>query len=283
MKKHILASIVIPIKDNSDMLKKCLDSISKQNYRPIEVIINDDKKFPSGDNEELAKKFDSRKLKIVYVKKNEGMAQARHSGFLISSGECVLHLDSDMTLGKKVIKECVQKIDPYGGLIIPEKSVASDFWGNCRKLERECYLGDESIECARFYKREAYEKIQYHDDSLVFSEDRDVHIRIKKTGYKIGRINSFIYHHEGKNKLTTQFKKRFYYGTTGERYINKHPLEALIQANIIFRPAFFRNWRLLAKNPHLTIGMFVLRLAEFTAFTAGMIYNRFFSSRRKKL
>lgn len=283
MKNHILVSILIPIKNDSKKLKKCLESLYNQTYRPIEVIINDDKKSPSEDNKQLAKKINSQKLKVVYFNKNEGMAQARHSGFLVSSGECILHLDSDMTLTKNLIKECVQKIDSYGGLIIPEKSVASDFWGNCRKLERECYLGDESIECARFYKREAYEKIGYHDDSLVFSEDRDVHIRIKEAGYEIGRINSFIYHHEGKNKLTTQFKKRFYYGTTGERYIKKHPLEALIQANIIFRPAFFRNWKLLAKNPRLTIGMFILRLAEFTAFTAGMIYNRFLSSRGEKL
>lgn len=275
MVNYPLVSIIIPIKNDSRKLEKCLKSIKNQSYKNIEVLVNDDKINPSLENKKIVNRFNTKKLKVIYLNKNEGMSQARHTGFLASKGEYILHLDSDMTLQRDVAEKAVEKMKGYGGLIIPEKSIANDYWGKCRSLERTCYLGDESIECARFFSRQAYEKIGYHDDSLVFSEDRDVHIRIKQAGYNIGRINAYIYHHEGKNKLISQFKKRFFYGKTGERYVKKHPLAAIKQANVLFRPAYLRNWKLLLKHPGLTIGMFTLRILELTAFTGGMIYNKF--------
>jgi len=153
--------------------------------------------------------------------------------------------------------------------------------GKCRALERSCYIGDESIECARFYRSNVYKKIGYHDDTLVFSEDKDVDLRVREAGYKIGRIKSFIIHHEGKNKLFNQLKKRFYYGTTGERYVKKHPKAAFRQANVLFRPAYLRNSKLLAKHPIFTFGMIILRITELTAFATGMIYTRLLSKKLK--
>lgn len=276
--KNSLVSIVIPVKNASGELQRCLSSIKKQTYRPIEIIVNDDKNSPSKKNEEIVKKFNKKTLIAFYANKNTSMAQARRTGFLASKGKYVLHLDADMTLSRNLIKEAVNTIgrlgNSYAGLIIPERSKAQDFWGKCRALERSCYIGDESIEAARFYRSDIYKKIGYHDDALVYSEDKDVDLRVRDAGYKIGRIKSFITHHEGENKLISQFKKRFYYGTTGERYVRKHPREAIIQANIIFRPAYLRNWKLLAKDPTLTLGMFILRIAELIAFTTGMFYSR---------
>lgn len=278
-----LVSIVIPVKKSSKELGRCLNSIKNQNYRPIEVIINDDKNSPSYENEKLARTFNTKILRIKYMTKNLSMAQARHTGFLETVGEYVLHLDADMTLSKNLIEEAVKKMkflgNSYGGLIIPEKSRAQDFWGKARALERRCYIGEETIECARFYRTDVYKKIGYHDDALVYSEDKDVDLRVREAGFKIGRIKLYIIHHEGRSKLLNQFKKRFYYGTTGERYIHKHPREAFLQANIIFRPAYFKNWRLLLSHPILTIGMFILRISELFAFSMGMIYARIFKER----
>ena len=273
-----LVSIVIPVKDRTQELKRCLASIKKQNYNPIEVIVNDDQKSSSQENKKLIKIFNTKSLRVIYITENKSMAQARRTGFLESKGKYVLHLDADMTLPINLIKEAVGIMEKlgksYGGLIVPEKSQAQDFWGKCRALERSCYVGDESIEAARFYRSAVYKKVGYHDDALVYSEDKDVDLRVRKAGFKIGRIKSFIVHHEGENKLINQFKKRFYYGTSGEKYLRKHPREGLLQANIIFRTAYLRHWKTLIKHPILTIGMFTLRFSELAAFATGMLYAR---------
>lgn len=272
-----LVSIIIPLKktNNAD-LKGCLSSIYNQSYPIIEVIVNEDKNETSNKNKALCIQYNKPSLKVIYLRENQGnTTEARNYGYKFTKGAFIFHLDSDMKLSKNVIKECVKAMDQFDAMIIPEKSVGKGFWAKCRSLERSCYIGDDIIESARFIKRDVYEKVGKHDKRIVFSEDKDLDLRIRNAGYKIGRIKSFIYHDEGEIKIWNHFKKRIFYGKTAESYIRKHFLFSLMEGNVIFRPAFFRNWKKLIIHPILLLGIFFLKIIEFAAVFLGIIYSKF--------
>ena len=64
--------------------------------------------------------------------------------------------------------------------------------------------------------------------------------------------------------------KKYYYAKKIRNYLMKHPKEGKKQINI-FRPAFFRNWKILIKHPVLLSGMFVMKVLEFSAAGSGYL------------
>ena len=87
-------SIVVPVYNTEKYLRRCIDSITNQTLKNIEIIIVDD-----GSKEECAalcdeiSKTDSR-IKVVH-KKNGGLGFARNTGFEAATGEYIGFVDSD--------------------------------------------------------------------------------------------------------------------------------------------------------------------------------------------
>jgi arabinofuranan 3-O-arabinosyltransferase len=187
-----------------------------------------------------------------------------------------------MELTPPVVEECVKEIfkEKVHAIIVPEVSVGEGFWTKCKALERSCYIGDDSIEAARFFKKCVFLDVGGFDEELVGTEDWDLNQRIKKAGYKIGRINAFIRHHDGRLSLWKTMKKKYWYGKTLEKYIGKHPEEAKQQLKLI-RPAFTRNWKKLAKDPINAAGLTILKTCEFWATEIGYLKGKFLISKQK--
>ena len=178
-----------------------------------------------------------------------------------------------MELTPRVLEECVDKVsEGYDAVIIPEVSVGVGFWAKCKSLEKKCYLGDESIEAPRFFKRNLLLSIKGYDPKLEFGEDQDLNLRIRKAGYLIGRINSFVIHHEGKLSLRKTIFKKYHYGKTLKHYWKKHPREAKQQI-LPLRSAFLKNWKKLKQDPIHTIGMFFMKACEYFLFLLSHIIN----------
>ena len=87
-------SIIVPVYNTEKYLKRCIDSITNQTLKDIEIIIVDD-----GSKEECAmlcdefSKKDSR-IKVVH-KINGGLGFARNSGMEAATGEYIGFVDSD--------------------------------------------------------------------------------------------------------------------------------------------------------------------------------------------
>jgi glycosyltransferase involved in cell wall biosynthesis len=259
--------VVIPTKNSGETIETCLKSLKKQTCPNIEVVVVDN--HSSDGTKGVAEKFGAK-----FIESKVRRARARNLGVKESGGELILSLDSDMELTPKVIVECVNKVEEgYDLLIIPEVSVGVGFWAKCKALEKSCYIGDELIEASRFFKREAFEAVNGYDPELEFGEDWDLNQRISKAGYRIGRINSLIKHHEGTLSLWKTVKKKYQYGKTLEKYKRKHPNEAKQQLGFI-RSSFMKNWRKLAKNPIHTLGMLFMKTCEFEAASLGYLINK---------
>jgi glycosyltransferase involved in cell wall biosynthesis len=90
-----LVSVIVPCYNSSKYLKTCLDSLQKQTYNNIEVIIIDDGSMD--DSLMIARKIvdgDSR-FKLLINDRNMGVAYTRSRGIRKASGIFVALMDSD--------------------------------------------------------------------------------------------------------------------------------------------------------------------------------------------
>lgn len=97
-------SIIIPVYNVENYIKKCLDSVFAQTEKDYEVIVvNDGTKDNSMD---IVKNYD---VKIVN-QKNQGLSEARNTGLKNAKGEYILFLDSDDYIEKNLLKELNKSI-----------------------------------------------------------------------------------------------------------------------------------------------------------------------------
>ncbi|SRR5712692_5126183 len=240
-------------------------SIRSQAYRPIELIVVDN--HSSDETYDIAR----RHADIVDTFGPERSAQ-RNRGAQLAHGDYLLFVDSDMTLSPRVVGDCLEAVMASGkpGVIIPEVSIGQGFWAHARALERSCYIGDDTIEAARFFSRAEFEQSGGYDEHLVAMEDWDLSRRIAR-GRRLPRASSNIKHDEGRLTIVSALAKKRYYGAASRAYWRKYGRPAWGDANLMFRPAFLRNWRRLLRHPLLTAGFLCMKSLETAAATLGAI------------
>lgn len=98
-----LISVIVPVYNGQDYLADCIDSIEKQTYGNLEVIIIND-----GSTDRTAEVCD--KLQTVYDNvhvlnlDDEGVSAARNAGIEMSKGEFVTFVDADDRVRPEMIK-----------------------------------------------------------------------------------------------------------------------------------------------------------------------------------
>ena len=98
-----LISVIIPVYNGENDIKKCIDSVINQTYKNLEIIIIND---GSTDNTfKILKEYKNKygdKL-VVIDQKNKGQAIARNNGIKKSTGKYITFLDADDYLKKDFI------------------------------------------------------------------------------------------------------------------------------------------------------------------------------------
>lgn len=100
-----MVSVIIPVYNVEKYLRRCLDSVVRQTYADLEIIlINDGSEDGSGlICDEYAKK-DAR-IKVLH-KQNAGVSAARNDGLDMATGEYVMFIDSD----DYVLANCIETL-----------------------------------------------------------------------------------------------------------------------------------------------------------------------------
>jgi len=257
-----LVSIIIPTKNSSRTIEKCLKSLKEQTYKNIEIIIVDG--FSSDNTCDIIQKYDVRLFSI----KGE-RTKAKNLGITESRGKFLLFIDADMILDKKIIEECVSQFkiqDKLNGVIIPEHSKGSSFWVKVRDFERSFYAGSK-IEAPRFYKKEFVNSVGGFDENIVFFEESTIPQKLEKIGiHDIARIKSYISHDEEDFNLRRWITKKKYYHESAKTYSKEYEDWARLQTSISYRIKLFTSngkWKKLLRHPILTCGLLTLKGVEF--------------------
>lgn len=86
-------SIIIPLYNEEKYIKECVRSVVNQTYKNIEIIVIDDKSTDNSLNE--LKSIKDKRIKIIELKENKGVSNARNIGIKEATGDYICFLDSD--------------------------------------------------------------------------------------------------------------------------------------------------------------------------------------------
>lgn len=93
-KRQSKVSVIIPVYNIQNYLKKCIDSVVSQTLKDLEVIIVNDGSTDA--SLEIAEQYAASDHRIeIYNQKNKGLGAARNTGLAKATGEYVFFLDGD--------------------------------------------------------------------------------------------------------------------------------------------------------------------------------------------
>ena len=147
-------SVIVPVYNVEEWLDQCVESIVKQTYSQLEIILVDD---GSPDNcprkcDEWAQK--DKRIKVIH-KKNGGLSSARNAALEIATGEYVSFIDSDDYIHKDMYKIMLEKLIDTGADVVKcgryldnSESIQEN---KVIELDKE-YTHEEVLDCFFYHK-----------------------------------------------------------------------------------------------------------------------------------
>lgn len=178
-------SVIIPVYNRKEMLKKALQSVFAQTFRDYEIIIVDD-----GSDDGTEEIIESPLRSIVYLKQNNsGVSAARNLGIKNSSSPYIALLDSDDTWHPQKLHMDAEFIKNNPGIKIHQ---SEDIWiregkrvnPQKKHLKKGGWIFPESLDLCMISPSSAvisdiiFEKYGFFDENLRACEDYDLWLRI---------------------------------------------------------------------------------------------------------
>lgn len=163
-----LLSVIVPVYNTSATLKRCFDSICKQTYTNLEIIVVDDGSTDGASDiaDEYAKK-DSR-IKVFH-QENAGESVARNVGLRQVTGDYFTFVDCDDWLELDMYENMMQTIQAHN-VDIAACSWFKDFDNKSEAVQNEGYVQKGSFDREQLltyiYQRDLYRGFTYIWDKI---------------------------------------------------------------------------------------------------------------------
>lgn len=149
-----LISIVVPIYNVEQYLRKCIDSILDQSYKNLEIILVDDGSPDSSGKicDEYAK--EDIRVRVIH-QENTGLSGARNAGLEIANGKYISFIDSDDWIDSKFIETLYHDMKENNAQIAAP--------GFCLAYEDGSYVNDSKVDKLTIYNtQEALETFLFN-------------------------------------------------------------------------------------------------------------------------
>jgi GT2 family glycosyltransferase len=202
-------SLYVPVYNDKQYLKKCLDSVLTQTYPVDEIILIDD-----GSTRNLGEIISNYPVKIITHKKNKGIAAARNTALKNAKNNLLASLDADTAASPNWLENLIKQIKRKnvagagGKLIETNKKGLANKW---RTIHMRQSWGDKTLKNPPFlygnnclYKKNILEKIGgYNDKYKTNYEDYAISKKIMKNHYQLIYTPSATTYHYRKDTITT--------------------------------------------------------------------------------
>lgn len=165
-------SVIIPIYNTREYLRRCLDSICNQTYSNLEIICIDD--GSSDGSEKILDEYKENDPRIIAVHKiNGGESSARNEGIRRVTGDYVTFVDCDDWIQEDMYKVLIdaleaEQADMAIGSWYKDEEESSVAVTN-KKIVREAVFGQSKL-LFYVYERDAYQSFAYMWDKIYKKE-----------------------------------------------------------------------------------------------------------------
>jgi mycofactocin system glycosyltransferase len=229
-------SIVIPVMNRADELRRCLTSLARLTYpqEKLQIIVVDD--GSSDESPEVAREFGALLTPSGGI--GRGPAAARNVGASMASGEILAFIDSDCTASSNWLAELLPtfadpKIVAVGGLVDGMcRESAVDHYENVMSSlslggrELTGGSGDDTFylpSCNLLVRRAAFLQACGFNDAMHVGEDVDLTWRLRDSGWTIAYLPVGRVYHEHRSSIRSFMSRRFDYGTSEGMLQLLHP------------------------------------------------------------
>ncbi|MDR6546845.1 glycosyltransferase involved in cell wall biosynthesis [Chryseobacterium rhizosphaerae] len=209
MNNYPLISLIIPCYNSKHTLEKCLDSVIRQSYNNLEIIIIDD--GSTDGTSKICEDFQRNDERIkVFKQENSGVSKARNKGVELATGEYICFVDSDdwvetnycselynLLVNENVDIAIIEAIyEDENGKVVFNKPISSEkvFEG---KRALALLLEDRIIQShpwGKLYKT-FFLKNVYFPENLKCFEDYSTLFKIFDKAEKVAKSNDKLYHY----------------------------------------------------------------------------------------
>jgi len=203
-----LVSVVIPCYNHGNFIHGAIDSILKQTYQNLEIIIVDD---GSTDKKTISilRKINFPNTR-VYRKENGGPASARNYGIRKSSGEFILTLDADDKFHPTFVEKAVYilqhspetgMVTSYVKRIYKSRIVKTELHGGAVSS----FLLKHDASASLLYRYVCWKDANGYDENIPGFEDWDFAIGVTKKGWNVYSIPEYLFFY--RNVGNSQYKR----------------------------------------------------------------------------
>lgn len=190
-------SVIIPVYNVENYLRKCLNSLVNQTLKDIEIIVVNDGTLDNSQEiiDEYVKKYPKKVVSII--QENGGQGAARNTGLLHAKGEYIGYVDSDDYVEENMYEELYKKAkEEDSDIVICGNNVVKENYEFLSKedVDKEFLLGKMAV-WNKIYKKNIIvdNKIQFR--SKVWYEDLDFTMKVFFSSKKISYIDKHLYNY----------------------------------------------------------------------------------------
>lgn len=190
-------SVIIPVYNVENYLRKCLNSLVNQTLKDIEIIVVNDGTLDNSQEiiDEYVKKYPKKVVSVI--QENGGQGAARNTGLLHAKGEYIGYVDSDDYVEENMYEELYKKAkEEDSDIVICGNNVVKENYEFLSKedVDKEFLLGKMAV-WNKIYKKNIIvdNKIQFR--SKVWYEDLDFTMKVFFSSKKISYIDNPLYNY----------------------------------------------------------------------------------------
>lgn len=200
-----LVSVIVPVFNRKNTIKRCLDSILTQSYKNLElIVINDGSHDRTGTICDLYEKMDTRV--IVFHNENHGVSYSRNYGIRHANGNYLIFVDSDDYINQAYLECLVEKAENEQ-LVLVVGSLVMKTTGREETFDMSNYEADSTIAhdyyalqkfmggvCGKLYRCDLIKDWQIKfNENLTYSEDRIFNIEYYSHLNRYGISSAAVY------------------------------------------------------------------------------------------
>ena len=222
MNNQLVSVIISTHNHDLKIVLRAIDSVLRQTYNNIEIIVVDDSEDSFQQRKEVEKAVREASDKIKYIKldKNRGACVARNTGLKISKGYYVAFLDDDDEWLPNKIEEQLKGFQEstvaltYGGIIVIDEINGRRYKGSSifisgNIFHRLLYSNIIGTTSNPLIKADCIKEVGGFDELMQSSQDYDLWLRIAKR-YRVHYIDKPLinYHIHSGTRISTDVDKK---------------------------------------------------------------------------